>query len=145
MPADVEFIRGLYGDAARVWTSEVLDHMRDHAWDPDIDWRAIEGAPDDVGVMHGRDRLRRYYAEWEEMFDELTMDAREIFAVGDRVVAVVHVTARSRSADVPTELDYCIVYDVRDGRVVSGREYHTREEAVAAAEATGEMSGSPAQ
>ena len=26
-------------------------------WDPDIDWRAIEGAPDDIGVFKGRGDL----------------------------------------------------------------------------------------
>jgi ketosteroid isomerase-like protein len=27
-------------------------------WDPEIDWRAIEGAPDDIGVFQGRDAGR---------------------------------------------------------------------------------------
>jgi hypothetical protein len=28
--------------------------------DPDIDWRAAQGAVDDVGEMHGLDAVRRY-------------------------------------------------------------------------------------
>ena len=31
-------------------------------WAADINWRAIEGAPDDVGVMQGPEALRRYEA-----------------------------------------------------------------------------------
>ena len=33
-------------------------------WHPDIEWRAVEGAPDDVGEMHGREALRRYAQDW---------------------------------------------------------------------------------
>jgi ketosteroid isomerase-like protein len=36
-----------------------LDAMAEF-WDPDIDWRAAEGAVDDVGEMHGRVAVRRY-------------------------------------------------------------------------------------
>ena len=30
-------------------------------WHPDIEWRAVEGAADDVGVMRGHEPRRRYY------------------------------------------------------------------------------------
>ena len=29
-------------------------------WHPDIEWRAIEGAPDDIGVFKGHEAMRRY-------------------------------------------------------------------------------------
>jgi len=32
-------------------------------WHPDIDWRAVEGAADDVGIILCSEALRRYYAE----------------------------------------------------------------------------------
>ena len=38
-------------------------------WDPEIDWRAIEGAPDDIGVFKGHEAMRRYWGEWLEIFD----------------------------------------------------------------------------
>jgi len=41
----------------RFWSSP-LDALP-HVIDADIDYRAIEGAPDDVGVMHGRDEMVR--------------------------------------------------------------------------------------
>ncbi|MEX2196486.1 MAG: nuclear transport factor 2 family protein [Thermoleophilaceae bacterium] len=133
MATNVEVVEGIYAPRFRVWDAEVLDHMHAHVWDPGIDWRAIEGAPDDVGVMHGRDRLRRYYEEWIELFDAITLEAVEITDVGDHVAARVRVTARSRSGGVPTELDVSIVYTLRDGRILRGREYARWEEALAAA------------
>ena len=40
-----------------------LDAMAEF-WDPDIDWRAAEGAIDDVGEMHGPVAVRRYIQDW---------------------------------------------------------------------------------
>jgi ketosteroid isomerase-like protein len=33
-------------------------------YDREINHRAIEGAPDDVGEMRGKDALRRYLRDW---------------------------------------------------------------------------------
>jgi ketosteroid isomerase-like protein len=38
-------------------------------WHPDIDWRAVEGYLDDVGLIRGPAGLRQYYRQWEETFD----------------------------------------------------------------------------
>ena len=42
-----------------------LDAMAEF-WDTDIDWRAAEGAIDDVGEMHGPVAVRRYIQDWME-------------------------------------------------------------------------------
>ena len=41
---------------------------------PDIVHRAIEGAVDDAGEMHGIDAIRGYYQDWIDMFDDLTTE-----------------------------------------------------------------------
>ena len=46
-----------------------LDAMPE-LWDPDIDWRAAEGAIDDVGEMHGPVAVRRYIQDWIDTFDD---------------------------------------------------------------------------
>ena len=105
-------------------------------WDEDIDWRAIEGAPDDVGVMHGRAALLRYYGEWVEMFDGLALtllDLRD--AGGDRAVAVQRVNGRAKLSGAVTELTLAVVYTVRGGKIVRGREYATLDQALEAAAA----------
>jgi ketosteroid isomerase-like protein len=69
-------------------------------WDPDIDWRAIEGAPDDIGVFKGRAALRRYYEQWYETFDELRGEPRELIDAGDgRVVVAMSVTDRMKGSE----------------------------------------------
>jgi ketosteroid isomerase-like protein len=103
-------------------------------WHPDIDWRAVEGAADDVGIIRGRDRLRRYYEGWIEVFDQLHAEVGEvIYEAEERVAVVVHNSGRGRSSGVPTEGCYYVVCKVQDGLIVSGREYETREGALEAA------------
>jgi ketosteroid isomerase-like protein len=103
-------------------------------WHPDIDWRAVEGAADDVGVIKGHAGLRRYYQDWIETFDQLQAEVEEVLAEnGDRVAVVVHNSGIGRVSGVPTDGHYYVTCTVRDGLIVSGREYATREQAIDAA------------
>jgi ketosteroid isomerase-like protein len=102
-------------------------------WHPQIDWRAVEGAADDVGVIKGKDRLRRYYADWVEMFEDLRADVVEVlFEEDDRVALQLRNSGRGRTSGVTTYGHYCVVCTVRDGQIMSGREYDGRETALAA-------------
>ena len=102
-------------------------------WDPDIDWRAVEGAADDVGVISGPDALRAYYLDWIETFDELRAEVGEVlFDDGDRVAVVVHNSGRGRASGVVTRGRYYVICTVREGLIVSGREYDSREQALLA-------------
>jgi ketosteroid isomerase-like protein len=102
-------------------------------WDPEIEWRAVEGAADDVGVIRGHDRLRRYYQDWFDTLDDLRADIEEIlFERGERVALVVHNAGRGRASGVTTEGRYYVACTVTDGLIVAGREYSTRQEALEA-------------
>ncbi len=104
-------------------------------WHPEIEWRAIEGAADDVGVMKGHDALRRYYEDWLSSFDQLRTEVDEVlFDAGDRVAVSVRNSGRGRVSGVVTEGRYYVACTVRDGQIVHGREYATRPEAIEAAE-----------
>jgi ketosteroid isomerase-like protein len=136
MPSEnVEVVRSWYGPGAGAQSQDALDWLVEHAWNRDVEWRAIEGAADDVGVMRGSGRLRRYYEEWLELFDPLTIEPLELVeAAGDRVVGAFRVSGKARGSGVETELRYAAWYELRDGRLVRGREYNTKEEAIAAAQ-----------
>ncbi|MCW3029889.1 MAG: hypothetical protein JWM66_22 [Solirubrobacterales bacterium] len=102
--------------------------------DGEINWRAIEGAPDDVGEMRGIEAARRYVQDWLDMFEGITSVAEELLDAGDdRVLAVLHVTGRAKLSGIETELRYAVVYTLRGGKVVRVREYATREDALEAA------------
>jgi ketosteroid isomerase-like protein len=103
-------------------------------WDPEITWRAAEGALDDVGLMEGPTALRRYYEQWEETFDGMRVEIEEVIDVGDQVVAVIRGIGRMKGSDSEIDIRFAAVLRLRDRRIVSGREYFTKEEALVAAE-----------
>jgi ketosteroid isomerase-like protein len=102
-------------------------------WHADITWRAVEGAADDVGVIRGAEAVRRYYEDWIETFDDLAAVVQEVmFDSGELCAVVVHNSGRPRGSDAVVRGQYFVVCTVRDGRIVSGREYETRDEALEA-------------
>src|SRR4051794_24789864 len=102
-------------------------------WAPDIDWRAIEGAPDDIGVFRGHEAMRRYYGHWYETFEKLDSQTEELIDGGEHVVAMLRVVGQMKGSDATIDMRLGIVYTVREGLIVRGREYSSREEALAAA------------
>ena len=98
-------------------------------WHPDIDWRAVEGAADDVGVMKGADRVRRYYQDWAEMFEEIGAEVDAVISDSEERCAVsVRNFGRPRGSSAAVSGRYYVACTVRDGLITSGREYETRRE-----------------
>ena len=56
---NVEVVR----DSVRAFAEGGLAAMAQF-WAAEIDWRAMEGAPDDVGEIRGVEALRDYYQDW---------------------------------------------------------------------------------
>jgi uncharacterized protein len=120
-------------DVAEAFSRGDLDAWIEYCTD-DIDYRAIEGAPDDHGPIHGKDAVRAYVQDWQDTFDDLTSEPVELIDAGeDNVVAVFRNRGRAKLSGVETELTYAALYTFRDGKVARGREYWTREEALEAA------------
>ena len=102
-------------------------------WHRDINWRAAEGALDDVGLMEGPDALRHHYEQWADMFDAVRAEVEELVDAGDQVVAVLRAIGRMKESEAEVDIRYAIVFSIRDGKIAAGREYLTREEALEAA------------
>jgi ketosteroid isomerase-like protein len=100
-------------------------------WDPEIEWRPMESAAGDVGLIRGHDALRRYYQDWIDTLADLRAEVEEIlFEADDRVAVVVRNSGRGRASGAAAEGRYYVVCVVRAGRIVAGREYATREQAL---------------
>ena len=117
---------------------EALENGGVHAaarfWHPDIEWRAVEGAVDDIGVISGRDAMCRYYQDWLEMIDDLRGGIEEVvYDSGETLVAILYNSGRGRGSSVPIRGRYTVVYTIRDGLIVRGREYETQAQALEAA------------
>jgi len=102
-------------------------------WDPDIDWRAAEGALDDAGEMHGPVAVRRYIQDWIDTFDDFSVVVEQLRDVGDnRVLGVQRLTGRAKLSGTETDLRYALVSTIRDGKVVRAREYMSLDQALEA-------------
>jgi ketosteroid isomerase-like protein len=120
-------------DAVDALSRGGLDAMTDY-WTDDIDHRAIEGAIDDRGPMHGKAVVRAYVQDWLDMFDNFKSEAVELITAGEnRVIAVIRISGRAKLSGVETDLTYAALYTIRDGKIARGREYATRAEALEAA------------
>jgi ketosteroid isomerase-like protein len=102
-------------------------------WHPDVTWRAVVGAPDDVGVIEGREPLRRYYEDWMATLDDMRAEVDDVvLETHHECVLGLRNEGRARGSDALVRGHYFVVCTVRDGRLVRGREYGGREEALAA-------------
>jgi len=120
-------------DAAAAFNRGDLDTWSEF-WTDDIDYRAIEGAIDDRGPMHGKAAVRAYVQDWLDNFDNFRSEAIEVLDAGeDTVIAVVRISGLAKLSGIETDLTYAALYTIRDGKIARGREYETRQEALEAA------------
>jgi ketosteroid isomerase-like protein len=120
-------------DAAAAFNRGDLDTWSEF-WTDDIDYRAIEGAIDDRGPMHGKAAVRAYVQDWLDNFDNFRSEAVELLDAGeDTVIAVVRNSGLAKLSGIETDLTYAALYTIRDGKIARGREYWTRDEALEAA------------
>ncbi len=120
-------------DAAAAFSHGDLDAGLEYLTD-DIDYRAVEGAPDDHGPIQGKDALRDYVQDWHDTFDDFRQEpVEQIDAEDDKVITVFKVSGRAKLSGVETDLTFAVLYTFRDGKIARGREYWTRDEALKAA------------
>jgi ketosteroid isomerase-like protein len=120
-------------EAAAAFNRGDLDAWLEYLAD-DIDYRAVEGALDDRGPMHGKDAVRAYVQDWLGTFDDFRSEPVELIEAGeDEVIAVGRISGRAKLSGVETDLTFAALYTVRDGKIVRGREYWSRDEALQAA------------
>jgi ketosteroid isomerase-like protein len=126
---NVEIVR----DAAAAFNRGDLDAWFEYLAD-DIDYRAVEGALDDRGPMHGKDAVRTHFQDWLDTFDDLRAEPLELIdAADEQVVTVLRFGGRAKLSGVETDLTFAVAYTIRDGKIARGREYWTKEQALEAA------------
>jgi ketosteroid isomerase-like protein len=81
----------------------------------------------------GRDAFERLLGGFLESFRDLRLDVLELIDVGDRVIVSTIMRGRGAASGASVDDAYVFVYKLRDGVVVEGWEYRTRQEALDAA------------
>lgn len=98
-----------------------------------IDWQLPEmkNVPF-AGKRRGREQVGQFFATLDKEQQVVQFEPKEFVATGDTVVALGHYAWRVKSTGQKFEADWAHVFTVRDGRVVSFREYTDTAAAVAA-------------
>jgi len=127
---NVQSLRQGFAEFARGDVEAALERF-----DPDVDWRGAMAPILGGGAVRGKEALREFFTR--DLFDGFEEARVETLAYRDLGNDVVLVTVRyvGRGESSGLEIDQTVfsLFRFRDGKVVSLRDYSTRDEALEAA------------
>ena len=100
---------------------------------PDMEYVASGAVPGATGVFMGPEGVKEFIAGLYEEFDEPHADVSELLDAGDQVVVSATARGRGKLSGVEATWDTWQLWTVRDGKLVRGQGFTSREEALAAA------------
>ncbi len=118
----------------QLWDRRDMDAALAHVdSDIELDWSRSR-APY-AGTVRGREAARRWFETvWEEAFSDQVVERRELIDLPPNAVAAEQVIrATGRASGIEARATGTTVWTVRDGKVVHGRLYQTKAEALEAA------------
>ena len=119
--------------AFEAWNAGELQDVLSH-FHPELVYHPRADEPDPSPHV-GRDAYERLVYGFVDSFSEVTCEVLELIDAGDHVIAstVLHAVLRGQgSASAGVSETYVFVYKLRDGLVVEGWEYRTKQEALEA-------------
>lgn len=125
---NIELMRRL-AEAANKKDASVLHELLA----PGICWNVKQTAPDLVGGYHGIEEVLRFFVRWEQAWADWDWTYPEVQAIGDTVLARMHVWGRGRSSGVESEGDIWQLWTFRGGKVIYYEDFPTRERALESA------------
>lgn len=123
---DLEHVRTIF----ETFTAETWQALLEN-YDPGFVYHPRADEPD-ASVKANREAFAELVRGWLETFPQITFDVHELFEAGGHVIAVTTLHGRGSASGLEVNDDYVFVYKVRDGLVVEGREYRTKDEALSA-------------
>ena len=84
----------------------------------------------EAAVFRGRDAIVAYIAGFQEQMRDHRFEVEEVRDLGDRVLALLHETARGASSGIDVDQRPAFLFQFRDGRIVRMRAYLDRAEAL---------------
>ena len=101
-----------------------------------IDENVVVEIPPDMSAepdtYYGHDGVRRYFAGFDGMIEDLRYVALELIPAGDHVLAHVRLSGRGVTSGLDVSLEPYVLHELKDGKLVRIRPYPDRESAEAA-------------
>jgi ketosteroid isomerase-like protein len=102
-------------------------------YQPDVELRDLQHAPDAPERLIGIDAIRAYWAQWDDAFDDFTAEIEEYLDAGTYVVMTTRWRGKGKDSGLEIELRAVEVAEFADGkiaRLTSG--YSNKDEALKA-------------
>jgi uncharacterized protein len=99
---------------------------------PDCEYIPSGAVPDATETYRGPEGYKRFMRWLLDEFDDVQVDINEIIEAGDRVMISLTSRGRGRRSGVETNWAIWQVWTLRDGRVLRGEGFTSREDAVEA-------------
>jgi ketosteroid isomerase-like protein len=128
---NVEIVRRLFEATARRDGATVAAF-----YDKDIEYdvsRAALGSFTAEGVYHGFDGLQQVLREWDEAWDDIEYEPKEMVDAGERVASTVQIRGRGRESGIEFDGQATAVFTFRAGKVIRVAWFSSRDEALEAA------------
>ena len=124
---NVEIVRITYEALAQRDLDALEAVMREHVA-PGFEFESVLAGQ----VYRGAQGARDLAADLWETVDYVPA-VEEIIDFGDRVVAVLRISGRGAGSGVPVSQEVAIVYTFKEGKIVRGKSFTSRAEALEAA------------
>jgi ketosteroid isomerase-like protein len=98
----------------------------------DVIWTPAREDPD-PRPHRGREGVRRFWAQWEELFDDIRIEPEEMLQVGDGILSLLHITGTGKGSGIDIDQRVYQVVRLRDQLIVRVDEFYDRSEALEAA------------
>ena len=99
----------------------------------------IEIPPDmsaEPDIYHGRNGVRRYFAGFDGMIEDVRYEAFELIPAGELVLAHIRLSGRGVSSGLDVDIEAYVVHELANGKIARIRPYPERaaaERAIAGA------------
>jgi|SRR5215210_607658 len=124
--SNLEIVQRLFDQYAEGGVEAILDGADENI--------VIEIPPDlsaEPDTYHGHDGVRRYFAGFEGMLEDVGYEAMELTMIGDAVLAHSRLSGRGVSSGLDVNLEVYVVHELAEGKITRIRPYGDRESAEA--------------
>jgi ketosteroid isomerase-like protein len=97
----------------------VWDMATFHGWPERQTYEGVEGA-------------REFLADWVGAWEDWRLEVRDLVDAGDDVVATVHQSGRSKATGLEVNMDFAMVWTIKNGKQTRMRMYSDPGEALRA-------------
>jgi uncharacterized protein len=124
---NVEIVKAAFAHASRGDFDGLLALFH-----PRVEWVEDPRVPGAI-TYRGHAEVKRYFESMPRYWEELRVEPERFVDYGDEVLALARVTTRARRGGPEIDRPFDAIFTVRDGKIVRGRWFSTRHDALDAA------------